>query len=146
MQKLVLPPPSYSISESFPQLNFPDEVDESHMVNLWRSIATGLGGMVMGLMIAWFTAWQNKGVSSKEMTEYVRDYGPYVFDKPTLVEHNRQQDEKIGILIGGDERIQARLNALENYNVIDIKEKQDLETKLTVITHLLEEQQKLGHR
>jgi len=116
------------------------------MVNLWRSIATGLGGMVMGLMIAWFTAWQNKGVSSKEMTEYVRDYGPYVFDKPTLVEHNRQQDEKIGILIGGDERIQARLNALENYNVIDIKEKQDLETKLTVITHLLEEQQKLGHR
>ncbi len=43
---------------------------------VWKAIATGLGGLVCGLLLAWFTAFQGKGVNQKEMQEYVDKYSP----------------------------------------------------------------------
>ena len=44
---------------------------------VWKAIATGLGGLVVGLLLAWFTAFSGKGVTTGELQQYVERYSPY---------------------------------------------------------------------
>ncbi len=43
---------------------------------VWKAIATGLGGLVVGLLLAWFSAFQKQGVTEVRMQEYVDKYSP----------------------------------------------------------------------
>lgn len=82
-----------------------------------------LGGALIGMVVAWFTAMQSHGVSQKEMEDfirqsqldqeknqektllsrlemqdYVKNYSPWVFDKQTIVTRLATQDQQIGEL------------------------------------------------
>ncbi len=82
---------------------------------MWKAIATGLGGLVVGLLVALFGAYQNKGVTQRELQEYVDKYSPVMpkdisaqisllteikgnqqamFNRLTTLETNERSDEK----------------------------------------------------
>lgn len=86
---------------------------------IWRAIATGLGGLLVGMTIAWFTALQSRGVSEREMKEYVRenqadqekhiltrvemqdyvrDASPWAFDKQAVINRLAGHDQQLGEL------------------------------------------------
>lgn len=86
---------------------------------IWRAIATGLGGLLVGMTIAWFTALWSHGLSQKEvedliresqieqekhllsrieMQEYVTKFSPWSFDKQAITNRLSNQDQAIGEL------------------------------------------------
>lgn len=86
---------------------------------IWKAIATGLGGLLVGMTVAWFTALQYRGVSQRdieeiirdsqieqekhllsrtEMHEYVKEYSPWSFDKQAVISRLATQDQNIGEL------------------------------------------------
>ena len=81
---------------------------------VWKAIATGLGGLVVGLLLAWFTAFSNKGVTNKELQEYVEKYSPYSQQKDVIAQHLANQDTQIGVLQGKQDRNYERLTKAEN--------------------------------
>ncbi len=81
---------------------------------VWRAIACGLAGLNVGLVTALFAALSNKGVTTKEMQEYVKDFSPYNKDvEHLLTEHNLYQDTAIGVLTGKQDKITERLSVQE---------------------------------
>jgi len=90
---------------------------------VWKAIATGLGGLVIGLLLAWFTAYSGKGVTLKEMQEYVDKYSP------VLPKDQALQTAQIGELRGKQERIADRLSSLENNEKVDEKEVTEFKTE-----------------
>ena len=90
---------------------------------VWKAIATGLGGLVIGLLLAWFTAYSGKGVTLKEMQEYVDKYSP------VLPKDQALQTAQIGELRGKQERIADRLNSLENNEKVDEREVTEFKTE-----------------
>jgi hypothetical protein len=109
---------------------------------IWKMATSLLSGLVIGLLVAWFSAMQTKGVSGKDMQDYVDRFSPYLKDKDTINAHNSIQDQQIGELRGGDERINARLNALDVKLVGDERDISDLKNKLDLATNYLEELKK----
>ncbi len=113
---------------------------------VWKAIATGLGGLVCGLLVAWFTAFMGKGVNQKEMEDYIRDHSPYAYDKQVLTEHNSIQDNKIGSLEGKQERTVDRVNKLENDVDKCDRELQtltaEMKTKMGTVADMLEQKVK----
>lgn len=61
----------------------------------WARTAVGLGGLLTGMTIAWFTAFEGRGVTRPEMELYVRDYSPYVIDKSGIEARLRIEDIRI---------------------------------------------------
>ncbi len=111
---------------------------------VWKAIATGLGGLVVGLLLAWFTAFMGKGVSLREMEDYTKDHSPYAYDKQVLVEHNASQDTKIGNLEGKQERTNdriAKIESLQNEHDRQITDlRNDMKTKMDIVASMLENQ------
>ena len=107
---------------------------------VWRAIASGLAGMCLGLLAAWFTALQGKGVTQKDMQEYIIGY--YATERRVIAEHTSQQDGYIGILQGKQEKLFDAVSEIKSNekehdrDIIEIKE------KLKLAANYLEEQQK----
>ncbi len=77
---------------------------------VWRVIAASGWSLLLGVLLAWFTAWTGKGISFKDLQEYEDKYSPYVQERSLLAEHNRLQDTNIGALQGVQQRNVERLN------------------------------------
>ena len=105
---------------------------------VWRAIATGLGGLVIGLTVAWFTAIQNKGVSQSVVEDYVDKHSPYLMDKAVITEHNSAQDRQIGQLEGKQERMQERIGKMDEKHVGYENDISDLKSKIKLLTDYIE--------
>lgn len=138
-------PPPMSVSDYQQQMAAP----YSNGVWMWRVIAAAGWGLVPGLVTALVGAYLHKGVPQEdldkakaefreELHQYVKEYSPYVFDKQGLADRNKEQDEKIGYLTGRQERVFERLNGLDTYNTIDMREKQEIQTKLKLLGDTLD--------
>lgn len=111
-----------------------DYIVTTNTNGIWRAIATGLGGLLLGMTVAWFTAFQSRGVSQKEMEEYVRqnqvdqerhiltrsemqefvrDASPWAFDKQAIVNRLAGHDQQIGEL---RTKIDLAAGVIENQN------------------------------
>lgn len=127
----------------------PEVIEGSEMklngsaASIWRAIAMALGGLLLGMTTAWWTAWQQKGVTQEKMEAYVRDYSPYMMDKQLLADHNRSQDETIGIIRGKQERVIERLALIEQQEKLDEQDRSSMHTKMDIVAKMLEDQQKL---
>ena len=111
---------------------------------VWKAIATGLGGLVVGLLLAWFTAFQSKGVTTKELQEYVEKYSPYAQQRDVIQQHFTNQDQAIGQLQGKQERLYERMNANE-YKITECDRQitelhTDVKTKMDIVATFLEQQ------
>ncbi len=78
--------------------------------DVWKQITTGLGGLLIGLFLAWWTALGKQGISQKELQEYEDKFSPYVQERALLAEHNSLQDSQIGKLQGVQQQYDTRLN------------------------------------
>ncbi len=127
-----------------PVREYQEYVSNGNGNGVWKAIATGLGGLVVGLLVAWTTAIMGKGVNQKEMEDYIKDHSPYAYDKQVLTEHNASQDTKIGNLEGKQEKVFERLNKLEavqsEEDRIITELKTDVKTKDGIVATLLENQ------
>ncbi len=85
---------------------------------------TGLAALVIGLLIALFAALQNKGISSKDMQEYVDKYSPVLPKDIALLAG------QIGELRGKQERVFERLGNLESNEKTDEKEVVEFKTEV----------------
>ena len=107
---------------------------------VWKAIATGLGGLVIGLLLAWFTAYSGKGVTLKEMQEYVDKYSP------VLPKDMSTMNSQLGVITGKQERIFDRLYSLESNEKTDEKEVVEFKTETRknneLVAAYIEEQRK----
>ncbi len=90
---------------------------------VWRTIACGLGGLIVGLLLAWFTAMQNKGVTQKDMQEYVDKYSPVMPKDIT------SQAVQVSEIRANQQGIFSRLGTLENNERTDEKEVTEFKTE-----------------
>lgn len=118
----------------FPPITAPEVGNWQHVngSSIWRSIATGLGGLLVGMTAAWFTAMQYRGVSQRdieqiirdsqteqekhlltrtEMHEYVKEYSPWSFDKQAVISRMAAQDQQLGAL---QQKIDLATRVIEN--------------------------------
>ncbi len=116
----------------------------THGNGVWKAIATGLGGIVMGLLLAWFTAYQSKGVTQKEMQEYVERFSPYSQQKDVLSAQQATQDRQIGELQALSSRAFDRVTTLDSKlhdndrEIIELRN--EVKTKMDIVATLLEQQ------
>ncbi len=67
-------------------------------IALWKMLASGGWGVAAGILIAYFTAMQSKGVTEKQMQDYDKDYSLYAQAKEGIAIRNQTQDNQIGAL------------------------------------------------
>jgi hypothetical protein len=108
---------------------------------VWKSVACGCAGLMVGLLLAWFTALQGKGVTQKEMQEYIIAY--YATEKRVISEHTSQQDTYIGILQGKQEKIIQDLSECKVSQKEHDRDITEIREKLKLAANYLEEQQKV---
>lgn len=107
---------------------------------VWKAIATGLGGLVVGLLLAWFSAFQKQGVTEPRMQEYVDKYSPIMpKDIATL-------SGQIGELRAKNEESSRRLYKVESDVDKCDRELQsltsDVKTKMGTVADMLEQKVK----
>ena len=101
-----------------------------------KILCATLATAIAGLLVAYFTALRDKGVSQDEMHAYVKEYSPYVLDKQSIAEHQSQQDRQIGTLIGQDETFKQEIldvkfsEKTHDGQIADLQKKQELTTNL----------------
>ena len=81
--------------------------------DFWKIVATTGWSLLAGVLLAWFTAWQGKGVTTKEMQEYDKEYSLYAKDKESITQRNQTQDNQIGTIQGIQQSNIAKMGAHE---------------------------------
>jgi DNA-binding transcriptional MerR regulator len=91
-------------------------------------------------LLAWWTAFQSKGVTQKELQEYVDRWSQ---SKEAIVATQQaNQDRDIGTLMGKGERIIDRMNVSEG-KINELEHGQiEFKTKLDLVANYLEEERK----
>ena len=105
---------------------------------IWKVTTSGLAGLFIGMTVAWFTATQSKGVTQKDMQDYVDRFSPYSHDKELIALQQASQDEKLGSLMGLKDRIFDRLNKIEESKIIIDRDLQEHDTKIKMLTNYIE--------
>ncbi len=107
---------------------------------VWKAIATGLGGLVVGLLLAWFSAFQKQGITEVRMQEYVDKYSP------VMPKDLASQAGQIGELRAKNEEASRRLYKVENDVDKCDRELQsltsDVKTKMGTVADMLEQKVK----
>ncbi len=80
---------------------------------VWKTLAGAAGGLWIMSILAWWTAFQSKGISQNELREFMRDY------KQGIAEHVTAVDTQIGITQGKLEKIQSDLSHVQYQQVSD---------------------------
>jgi len=114
--------------------------DVGYVNKLLLAATTGLAGLFCGAMLAWWTAFQGKGISQREMQDYVTNY--YTAERRAVVEHTSVQDEKLGILSGKTDKMsenQSEMKVNQKETERDISE---IREKMKLTANYLEEQAK----
>ena len=111
---------------------------------VWKVLATGAFSLLLGFIVAWWTALQGKGVSQKEMQEYVKEYSPYVLQKPAIEQHIVDSNNRIGEIKGRQEQVLTRLSKVEFQLTTDERDfaefKSETKTKMGTVADYLEAQ------
>ena len=92
------------------------------------------------MVVAWFTALQNKGVSQRDMQEYVDKFSPYSHDKEALTLQQSSQDQKIGELAAFKDRIFDRLTKADKDISENTRDISDHDKKIKLLTDYIEAQ------
>ena len=90
------------------------------------------------MTVAWFTATQNKGVTQKDMQDYVDRFSPYSHDKEIIALQQASQDEKIGALNGFKDRLFDRIKTIEEDRIIEKRDVADHDNKIKLLTNYIE--------
>ncbi len=113
---------------------------------VWKAIATGLGGLVVGLLIAWFTAFSGKGVTPDQLQTYVEKFSPYSQQREAINQHFSGLDTQIGVLQGKQERawdnIAKNANEIDKCNLAVEGLKTEVKTKMGTVADYLEKVKK----
>ncbi len=127
-------------SVGIPVAQYQEYVSNGNGNGVWKAIATGLGGLVIGLLLAWFTAFQGKGVSQKEMQEYVDKYSPVLPKDITTL------SGQIAVMVGKQDRMFESISTLQNNERTDEKEVTEFKTETRknneYVANYIEEQRK----
>ncbi len=108
---------------------------------VWRALACGLAGLNIALLLAWWTAFQAKGISQKDMQEYVSSY--YTTEKRVIAEHTSRQDENIGSLMGKQEKLFEYVAEMKSNQKDHDRDITEIKAKLKLTGDYLEEQLKV---
>ncbi len=108
---------------------------------VWRAIACGEAGIIITLFLAWWTAFQSKGISQKDMQEYVSSY--YTTEKRVIAEHTSRQDENIGSLMGKQEKLFETIGEIKSNQKDHDRDITEIKAKLKLTGDYLEEQLKV---
>ncbi len=104
-------------SQRTPTVGIPVSEYQTYATNgngVWKAIATGLGGLVVGLLVAWFTAFSGKGVTPDQLQAYVEKFSPYSQQREAINQHFSGLDTQIGVLQGKQEKEWERITKNEN--------------------------------
>ncbi len=105
---------------------------------VWKLAATAAISVLLGFIVAWWTALQNKGINQNELREFMRDY------KQGIAEHVTAVDTQIGELKGKQEQIIQRLSKVEYQQATDERDfidfKSEAKTKMGTVADYLESQ------
>ena len=107
---------------------------------IWKVATSGIAGLFIGMVVAWFTALQNKGVSQRDMQEYVDKFSPYSHDKEALTLQQSSQDQKIGELAAFKDRIFDRLTKADKDISENTRDISDHDKKIKLLTDYIEAQ------
>ncbi len=129
-----------SPSQGIPVAEYQQYVENGNGV--WRAISTGLGGLVVGLLLAWFQAFQKAGVTHQELVEYEDKYSPYMQQKDVLAQNNRIQDQEIGAVQAVQQRNVERLNVYDSKFHDDERDIVELQGKVKTFADFIEELRK----
>jgi hypothetical protein len=139
-------PPKHDPKGGSPKTPYPMPVSEYYQYTnggtIWRMATSMLAGLVIGLLVAWWTATQSKGVTEAQMERFVQDYSPYAKDKELLASHNSIQDQQIGELRGSEDKIMTRLSTLDFKVSSDEKDIVDIRNKIDLTANFIEELKK----
>ncbi len=80
---------------------------------VWKTLAGAAGGLWIMSILAWWTAFQSKGISQNELREFMRDY------KQGIAEHVTAVDTQIGVIQGRQEKIQSDLSHVQYQQITD---------------------------
>ncbi len=109
---------------------------------LWKMLTTGIAGLFVGMSVAWFTALQNRGVTQKDLHDYVLEFARAKDEVLSIQQSN--QDRQIGVLTGKQDQIMERLNKAEsNIDKCESgvqKVTDDLKNKMGTVADYLESQ------
>jgi len=105
---------------------------------IWKMATSILAGLVIGLVVAYFTALQGKGSTQKDVQEYVEKFSPYSHDKEVIALQQQNQDKEIGILHGFKDRIFDRLNKIEEKQFGYDRDIADHDKKIKTIADYME--------
>jgi hypothetical protein len=105
---------------------------------VWKVWVSILCSLLVGMIIAWYTALQGKGVSPIEMQSYVEKYTPYSHDKELIALQQSSQDTKIGELMGKVDRIFDRLTKMDEKNLSYDRDILDDDHKIKLLTDYIE--------
>lgn len=62
--------------------------------SIWKMLTSALGGLCLGLLLAWFTAF-SRSVDRLEMENYVQHYAPWMSEKSLVTDQIHQLQERI---------------------------------------------------
>ena len=111
-------------------------------VALWKALATGQAGLIIGLIVAYFTAFQNRGVTTKDMQDYDKEYSLYAQQKEGLAQRNAAQDVSIGAVQAVQQSNVNKLNVHDGKFHDDERDIEDLKGKVKRFGDFIEEQWK----
>ncbi len=111
-------------------------------IALWRMLASGGWGLAAGILLAYFNAMQSKGVTTKEMQDFDKEYSLYAKEKESIFQHNQTQDGQIGTLQGIQQSNIARMSAHDAKFHDDERDIEELKGKVKRFGDFIEEQWK----
>ena len=109
----------------------------------WKVVATSGWSLLAGILLAWWTARDNKGITRKELTDYDKESSTYIIDRKSLLDHNTLQDGWIGELRGKQEKNATEISDVKTKQRDDEHDQADLSAKVKLFGDYVEEQRKL---
>jgi hypothetical protein len=131
-----------SPSAGIPVAEYQQYVNENGHYGVWRALACGSAGLIVGMTLAWFTALQNKGVTHQELQDYEEKYSPYIQQREIIASNNRIQDSQIGALQAIQQHNIEKLNSFEAKFHDDERDIIDLQHKVKEFGDFIEELRK----
>ncbi len=144
-------PPRYDIKGGSPKTPVPPfsqaeyqqyAMPQTEGNGVWKLAATAAVSVLVGMTIAWWSALQSKGVSQKDMQDYVREYMREY--RESILQHATSSDTQIGTLRGTQEQMNLRLSKTELQQATDERDfsefKSETKSKMGTVADYLESQ------
>ena len=109
---------------------------------VWKTLAGAAGGLWIMSLVAWWTAFQQKGVTQKEMQDYDKEYSLFAQQRDGLTQRNQIQDGQIGALQALQQANISRLNTYETKFHDDERDITELQNKVKQFGDFIDELRK----